>query len=360
MVGRLSRGLAKAGHIVTVVTSAEPGVPLREEADGVAIVRLPLRRLAGFRVPRGYLRVLATTPRDILHVHGQRVWPSDVLLPFLRGVGGPKVFTPHGFYQWHMNPSPLDRLYYKRWFARRAAHFERVIALTEGERRTLLSWGLPADRVAVIPQGVEPEELEGIGGGYLVSHGIEARPVILYVGGFYPNKRVDLLLRSMQRAQVDASLVAVGVEGRGGWGFQRLRDLARELGLDVHLPGPLPRRALISLYHDSDVVALPSLFEGFGLVLLEAMAAGIPFVSTRVGIAQELAEGGAGVVVPDISEMGPAIANLLANADLRRNMAESGRTMVRAYTWKRVIDAHLELYQNLLAKQASNAIGGTG
>ncbi len=343
VVGRLSGALVRDGHGVTVITAEEPGAPAEEEWEGLRIKRLPMRRILGFRFPREYPRILNRLPHDIVHIHGQRVWPSDALLPFLGGLRGGRVFTPHGFYQWQMHRSSREAFYYRTWFARRVRHFDRVVALTEDERKTLLTWCLQGTKVEVIPQGVDPEEFKGEDEGILAEHGIR-RPVVLYVGGFYPNKRVDLLLRSMASAQVEAALVTVGVDKTSRLGSEYCRALARALGVEAHFLGGIPRRELISLYHEADVFALPSLFEGFGLVLLEAMAAGLPFVSTAVGAARELAQKGGGIVVEDIASMGAVISETLSDKEKLRAIARQARAAAQEYSWDKVTAAHLRLY----------------
>ncbi len=106
----LAEASARAGHHVTVVTQAEPGVPAREELHGVEVIRLPMRVRRGIRFPHRYLQTLRALNPDLLHVHGNRIWCADFYLPVARLFPWAQLGTGHGFYQVRGQPPSVGRL----------------------------------------------------------------------------------------------------------------------------------------------------------------------------------------------------------------------------------------------------------
>ncbi|HEV2448908.1 MAG TPA: glycosyltransferase, partial [Thermoplasmata archaeon] len=104
VVQTIAEGLVAAGHRASVITQAEPGAPEREELRGVQVHRIPVRRFAGVRFPRGYLRTLRSIPADLFHLHGNRIWCADFYFPKAKRFSWPSVLTGHGFYQYEMHP----------------------------------------------------------------------------------------------------------------------------------------------------------------------------------------------------------------------------------------------------------------
>lgn len=346
-VGRLAAACARRGHDVTVATSDEPGAPQDEERDGYRIRRFTLSRRGKFRVPpRAYRDFVIDGDWDVIHVHGQRVWSTDYLYRHFRKARAPIVFTAFGFYQWHMERLPvINDIYYRFVLPRALRHAAAVIATTSNERDELIAWGVDDDKIHRIPVGFDPGEFEKLPGGFRGRHGIapDAR-LLLYVGGFYPNKRVDRIVRAA--AAADATLAVIGKEGYGPHGRAECETLAKEIGADVRFLGPLPRDEVLSAYAESDIFVMASGFEGFGIVLLEAMAAGLPFVSTPAGVASDLADHGGGVVA-EPAGLARAVRKLLDDPRRRRDLSQRARAAVPLYAWGRVAERYLALYEEV-------------
>lgn len=256
------------------------------------------------------------------------------------------VFTPHGFHQLHVGGNRLDGLYYRRFLPWAMRRVDRVIAITEGEARELQGLGVPADKVTEIPDGIDLVEFGEFPGGFREGHGIPgSKALLLYVGGFYANKRLDLLAEAVALVPRPVHLVLIGKDADPRFGRGRFEALAARLGLRAQVLGLVPRREVLAAYGAADLFLLGSSFEGFGLVLLEAMSAGLPFVSTPVGAAPELAATGAGRIVGDAVEMGEAVRLLLDDPEARVAMGKRGREAVRRYTWERIAEEHLGLYE---------------
>lgn len=347
VVERLAEAYARAGHATTVFTSDEPGRPAEETRNGYAIRRFTLRRRGRFRFPPPeYREAVLSGQWDVVHLHGQRVWSTDYLYRHLPKAKAPVVFTAHGFYQWHMERLPLlDDSYYRWLLPRSLRHAAAATVLTSPERDELRAWGVPDAKLRLVPDGFDAAEFHALPRGFRARHAFpDHEPLLLYVGGFYRNKRVDRLVQVA--AETGAHLAVVGKEHHPKHGLADCQALAERTGAKVKFLGKLPREDVLAAYAESDLFVLGSDFEGFGLVLLEAMAAGLPFVATRAGAAPDLAAHGAGLSVePD--RLAAETRALLADPARRKAMGEAGRKAVAAYEWGPIARQYLRLYEEV-------------
>jgi D-inositol-3-phosphate glycosyltransferase len=345
-VQMLAERYSARGHDVTVATSMEPGASA-DERRGYRIRRFELRRIGKFRFPpKEYVRFVIDGDWDVIHLVGQRVWSTDYLYRHLRGAKAGLAFTAFGLYQRHMERTPvLDTLYYGSILPRALNRCSAVIASTESERAELRTLGVRDELVRVIPLGFDPAEFIKLPHGFRARHALPSRPILLYVGGFYPNKRVDLLVRIA--AATSAHLVVIGKDQDPARGRSHCEALARSLGAQVSFLGPLPRQEVLAAYAEGDLFLFASEFEGFGLVLIEALAAGLPVVSTPVGVAPDLASVGAAVIGHDEAALASAVRGLLDHPERRKAMSEIARRVARDFSWDRVADQHLALYEEV-------------
>jgi glycosyltransferase involved in cell wall biosynthesis len=307
-----------------------------------------MRHVAGFRVPRGYLRLLRQLDADVFHLHGNRIWCADYYFPFARSFDWKQVLTPHGFYHYWMRPGALRWLYYDQYFRRRIRAFDRYIALTAGERDQVLGWKFPPERLTIVPNGIDPAEFSGASadaGATRAGWGLGTAHVGVYAGGLYDNKRVDRVIRSLGGAGGDWGLVVFGPDVAGTPFDQAHCDrLAHELRVPVRFLGPQPREIVVRSIAAADAYLQGSAFEGYGIALLEAMAAGVPFVAFDAGAARDLAATGAGFVVSTEAEMTARLPELLARRD---EMERAARAAIPNFTAERMVERHLELYRSL-------------
>ena len=190
-------------------------------------------------------------------------------------------------------------------------------------------------------------------------------PVLLFVGRLQPSKGIDILLRSAAAIRHDYPDVCVLVVG-GGLDDQdghetaelhRLQTLGDGLGLsNVHYVKAQPQEKLAQYYAAADVFIMPSHYESFGMVVLEAMACGTPVVASEVGgLSSTVIHGDSGLLAPsgDWRAFAQAISRLLASPQLQNAMRRAGPERARAFAWPHVVDNNVRLYRRLILQQST-------
>jgi alpha-1,3-rhamnosyl/mannosyltransferase len=270
----------------------------------------------------------------------------------------PIVATVHDVIQLFYPPEKRAglALFYLRVVLRSTLRRSRVVITgSRTSRRDLVSlFAADPGRLVVIPNGADPalsvrpstSEVEALKEFY----GLQA-PLVAVVANDKPHKNLDVVLRSyhlaVRRHRIPGQLVFVGgVEPSG-----RLAERAARLGLTdrVRFLGRIPQSHLRALYHVAAVLLHISLYEGFGLPVLEGMCAGLPVVTSNVGAMRELGEDAARLVNPlDVDEVASAVERVLVDDPLRRRMVEAGHRRAERLTWERTVDKTVEAYRRAL------------
>lgn len=244
-------------------------------------------------------------------------------------------------------PTRRSRLFWraKVWLARRRA--SAIVAPSESARRSVAAaLRLPVETIARIdeaPAAVFRRTVDATATGtVLARHALPAHvPLLLYVGAISPHKNLATLLRAVAALPADAGwhLALVGeyrIDSALGC-YEEIAALRSALALTarVTLTGFVPDDDLAVLYQAATMLVLPSLDEGFGLPVVEAMAGGLPVVVSARGSLPELV-GDAGLTFDpaDRSALTRAIARMLADAELRRDLGARGSARAAAFSWK--------------------------
>ena len=238
---------------------------------------------------------------------------------------------------------------------RAALSSRRVITVSEHSARDIeLLYGMPRERIEVIYNGVS-EEFCPVGDEYRLADlraqfKIPTDRYILFVGGADPRKNHQTLLRTYARVYEmfpDHSLVLVGdVTHR----FGDMRQTARTFGVEARTvcTGRLAARDMRALYALAEVFVFPSLYEGFGMPVLEAMACGTPVITSNTTSLPEVAGDAALLVKPDdVEGLADAMISVIEEPDLRRRLQTKGLERVRQFTWEAAARHTLALYRQL-------------
>ena len=253
-------------------------------------------------------------------------------------------------------PSPLAFFYAQRMIKRSLARGDRIIADSRNTRADLMSYfEVDGRKIRVVYPGVAsrfrqavPEEQIA---SWLNELGLK-RPYLLFVGNPKPHKNLDNVVkafgRALQMRQFSADLVCVG--NREGSDF-KLRQRAEQLGIAerVRLVGYVPDEALPALYQGAKLFVYPTLYEGFGLPVVEAMASGTAVLTSNTSALKEIAEGYGHLVDPlDVEEIATSIAHCMADDEHRRTLARLGRKRADEFRWSRAAEQTLEVYRSAL------------
>lgn len=229
----------------------------------------------------------------------------------------------------------------------------RVIAVSEHTKRDLIRfYGLAPDKIAVTPLAPGPNFRQIPNASELALPKGLHEPFILAVGNLEPRKNLDRLLQAFGVLVRDGSfggqLVLVG-KGSGGAG---ILAKARREGLEskIALTGFIPEPDLVLLYNRANLFVYPSLYEGFGLPPIEAMACGCPVVASAASVLPETLGDAALLVDPDsVNDLARAMSSVLADADLAQRLRQKGIQRAGRLTWHQTAARTHSVYEDVVA-----------
>jgi glycosyltransferase involved in cell wall biosynthesis len=325
---QVARGLVERGAGVTVFTAAYPGGAPDETVDGIRYVRrgskLSVYLWGMFLLLTGRLgrpdvvvdvqnglpfftRLVTRRPVVVLvhHVHREQ-WP--VVYPGLKGRLG-----------WLIESRVAPRLY----------HDDQYVAVSRATRSELALHGVPTERVAVVHNGTDLA---------IDAHPAKsANPTICVVGRLVPHKRVEHAIDAAVRLREQFPDLRLTIVGSGWWGDE-LAAYATErgAGATVEFLGHVDEATKLDVYERSWVMAVPSLKEGWGLVITEAGRCSTPSVAYRTagGTTESIVDGESGLLVDDQDEFVARLRDVLGDEILRKELGEGAYWHAAGHTWE--------------------------
>ncbi len=261
-------------------------------------------------------------------------------------------------------PNRLAFIYAQRMMRRSLGRADRVIAVSESTKSDLMDYfEVDGSTIEVIHNGVDETFRHRLAeldlDRWLRQLGIR-RPYLLFVGNPKPHKNLDRVIqayaRAVELADFDAPLVCVGDRTAAQF---KLRQRAEQLGISdrLHLLGHVAQEALPALYQGATLFLYPTLYEGFGLPVVEAMASGTPVLTSNTSALKEVAGGHAHLVDPlDCERMAKAIARLMTDDDYRATLAEKGTARAAEFRWELCARHTLEVYRGVLGPKGPSGL----
>ena len=327
----VATGLARRGHHVTIRTAMYPGALPEEIIDGVHYLRrgghysVYARSLVSQTLRRRRYDVVVDVQNGVPfmsplvrrglvvnlvhHVHREQ-WPV-VFVPWLARLG------------WWLEATVVPRLYRRRAY----------VAVSSSTRRELGELGVDPARITLIPNGTDALAAEGATR--------SPNPVVTVLGRLVPHKRVEIAMEAVAVLAVSHPAIELRVVGSGYWESE-LRQRAEELGISQRtvFAGHVSEAEKHVHLAQSWVLALPSLKEGWGLVVVEAGVHGTPTVAFHEagGPTDSIIDGETGILVHDGTlEFTAGIATLLENPDLRAGMSKAAVDWVTQFRWPETV-----------------------
>lgn len=216
---------------------------------------------------------------------------------------------------------------------------DRHIAVSEHTKKELVTLGVRDEKITMIPNGIDFDAIQKIPSS---AGGCD----VLFVGRLIKEKNVDVLIKTVAEIKKNMSQIKCSIIGEGPE-RETLMRLSEKLGLgdNVRFLGPLDYEEVIATMKSSRVLVLPSTREGFGIVLLEAMASQTPVIAVRAekSAASEIVNGKNGILC-GLGELGKNIIEVLTNEKLRRSMIEKGLEYSKQFDWDNIEDSVSKFY----------------
>jgi glycosyltransferase involved in cell wall biosynthesis len=324
--------------------------------------------------------------RDLIGKYNSSLWFQFSLPFYLNDQSGNKIDLFHGtmamlplavrmptvvtIYDLVLEKFP-ETMYWKNWLSLKtlmrisARKASKIIAISENTKKDIIDYfGIDEEKIRVIYLGVDsqfspqpdPNEADALEK-YNLTDGY-----ILSVGTLEPRKNFHRLINAYKMVassgQKTPKLVIIGGHG---WGNEELGKVVRESGLDerVILAGYVPDEDIPVLYRNASVFVYPSLYEGFGLPPLEAMACGTPVITSNLSSIPEVVGDAAILIDPyNTAEIAQAIASVLKNEGLRDSLRTSGLVRSKLFNWEKTARETHSLYLEVIEESKAKRHGG--
>ncbi|MGH3739041.1 MAG: glycosyltransferase family 4 protein [Micromonosporaceae bacterium] len=333
-IEQIAQGLAALGDEVTIFCAKHDRAPSDETVDGVRFRRRGNRLTIYLRALWHVLRHRADVVVDVQNG-----------MPFFSVLVArcPVIVLVHHVHreQWRVVlPGPLARFgwWIESWLAPRLYRRCQYVAVSEVTKGELAVLGVDPARVTVVPNGMYPVPP--------VSSAVAETPTLVTVGRIVPHKRLEHAVEALHQLRERWPTLRLDVIGEGWWS-QQLADYAAERGVAdrVRLRGYVDEQTKHEMLAASWLHLCPSLKEGWGIVVMEAAAHGVPTVAYRYagGVAESIVDGATGVLVGDQEEFTDAVSRLLADRARRTTMGEAARERALTFGWANSLKAFAEL-----------------
>ena len=353
---QLSAHLTQLGHEVTVLTTDYGQETSRFPEGGCEVICIP-NLAAGFgfyfspKIIPWASKNLASF--DIVHLYTTRTFQNVVAYHFCRKQHIPYILSPHGTLPIIMQRQLPKKIF--DWIIGRKiiAHVSQIHAVSEIELNQFRQLAIPGSKIELIPNGLKFETIQPEPVDIIQTNSPNHSKKILFVGRIHQIKRIDLLIKafSMLPQPHQHQLIIVGPdEGE----MTSLQALSEKLDIQqaVKFPGPCYGQEKLEMYHQADLVVVPSDYEIFGLVPFEAINCGLPvIVSDQSGSGDLLRKADAGFLFNsgDAQDLGRSIMYVLLHPDEAQEKVINGKNFIEEQlNWVKIAGQYESLFRSVI------------
>ena len=346
-VKELAERTAQMGYVVSVYTSNK----CHDEKSTSSKYHIYVYRLKSIELPGIPLmlpmlpfKLLSTIDEDtIVHVHYILNFSMDIAV-IISKIKKAKIVV-----HVHIDPLPSGPLgflnpTYKKLFWRRILPLSDIVICPTADYIDIVSdkYGVDSDKCVIIPSGIDTKKFS------LIDENVDHTEVtdLLFVGRLSKQKNIPMLLSTLKLIQ-DKYDLTLHIVGDGEERLAIRSMIKKEKLRNVVLHGRVSDMKLKKLYQSSDIFILTSHQESFGIVLIEAMASGLPVVASDIIGVRNVVEDSGLLVKPTSENFASAIIKLIEDDGLRRNLIRKGKEKVKDYDWDEIIEGVIEAYKKV-------------
>jgi glycosyltransferase involved in cell wall biosynthesis len=231
-------------------------------------------------------------------------------------------------------------------------HSDKIIAISQSTKNDILKFypQIKEEKIKVIHHGFDPDlfqkKISNINmNNVLNRYGLQATGYVLYVGALQPRKNLEVLIEAFEKVKKDNPNLKLVLAGEKAWMWKGIMNKVEnsQYGKDVIITGTVSFSDIISLYQGASLFVFPSLYEGFGLPILEAMASGVPVISANNSSLQEI--GGTAAEYFESSnsqDLAEKINSVLNDESKRQQMVVKGMEQIKKFSWDKCAGETLE------------------
>jgi glycosyltransferase involved in cell wall biosynthesis len=348
VISTLAKGLTDKGHIVNLICNRFDDNELQENEN----VNLYILDNNYFHTLKGLNELLCKINTDVIHIHSYKSLNPFLVIYGKKRHNIPIVFSPH-YHPTGNHPRIIRKIFDFTMGSYALKNADSILTLTDYEAE-LISNKCDKGSVQIVPNPFYPDKRQFSDieiTEFRKKWGIKDKNV-LYVGRIAKHKGIDVLLQAFSKACLNLDEISLLIVGEDNGAYNDLYRLQKHLGMkSIRFTGKLSNNDLAKAYTLSNILVLPSSYEAFGMVLLEAMSYGVPVIGTNVGgIPYVLQDGKCGLMVEygNIDQLAQSIIFLIQNISSKNKYIERGHERTNHFEIDKIINQLVSLYQKVI------------